>query len=241
MVDTVHTKYYHIHLELLPCASHTASSLIAYSHYLSIHLSIYLSVYLSIYLSIYLPIYLVLLLRLRLLPLFFFDWSHFFLTPDILTTILLLTIFYLNCMQRIESVEIHLKTFSLSFFLRHLAALESKETKRKTREKEKDAERYTHHSAIVVEGGGGGTGDDDDASCSSVNSLLSSTTCNTVATTALQPSKALTHMQMHALEPGNQRRDITTTRFLPLIVDEEHADRALSLLQEELLRLDRLV
>ena len=133
-----------------------------------------------------------------------------------------------------------MKTFSLSFFLRHLAALNSKETKRKIREKEKDAERDTHHGAVVVEGGGG-AGDDDDASCSSVNSLLSSTTCNTVATTALQSSKALSHMQTEALNPGNQRRDITTTRFLPLIVDEEHADRALSLLQEELLRLDRLV
>jgi hypothetical protein len=28
-------------------------------------------------------------------------------------------------------------------------------------------------------------------------------------------------------------------RFLPLIIDEEHAERALPLLQEELLRLDR--
>jgi hypothetical protein len=139
-----------------------------------------------------------------------------------------------------------LKTFSLSFFLRHLAALESRESKRKTREiereeKEKDTEKETHHGMVVLEGGGGVGGDDDDASCSSVNSLLSSTTCNTVATTALQTSKALQRMQAQALNIGDQRRDITSTRFLPLIVDEEHADRALPLLQEELLRLDRCV
>ena len=144
-------------------------------------------------------------------------------------------------------MEIHLKTFSLSFFLRHLAALESRELKRKTREierereKEKDTEKETHHGTVALEGGGGGGGDDDDASCSSFNSLLSSTTCNTVATTALQTSKALQRMQAQALNTGNQRRDITSTRFLPLIVDEEHADRALPLLQEELLRLDRCV
>jgi hypothetical protein len=145
-------------------------------------------------------------------------------------------------------VEIHLKTFSLSFFLRHLAALESRESKRKTREierekeKEKDTEKEAPHGILVLEGGGGGGGgDDDDASCSSVNSLLSSTTCNTVATTALQTSEALQRMQAQALNTGNQRRDITSTRFLPLIVDEEHADRALPLLQEELLRLDRCV
>ena len=137
-----------------------------------------------------------------------------------------------------------MKTFSLSFFLRHLAALESRESKRRTREikrekeKEKDTEREIHHGTGALEGGGGG-GDDDDASCSSVNSLLSSTTCNTVATTALQTSTALKRMQAQALHTGDQRRDITSTRFLPLIVDEEHADRALPLLQEELLRLDR--
>ena len=113
-----------------------------------------------------------------------------------------------------------LKCFSLTYYLRHLAALKERDMKLKR------------------DGIGMGAGieavDDDDASCVSTSSLLSNTTTNTATTIAsnlnLYPSSS-------ALTSRDDRK--FTTRFLPLIVDEEHAHRALPLLLEEFLRLDR--
>lgn len=126
IADTVHTKYYYIYLQLLTCASHTSSSIKAHSHYPYIHLSIYhLSIYLLLPVLILCLPTLISCQRHSFAPLFitfitlsftfiysffcfffvsysffffffFFLWSHLFLSHDIFTTILLLTIFSLN-------------------------------------------------------------------------------------------------------------------------------------------------
>ena len=125
-------------------------------------------------------------------------------------------------MQRIQSAEVQLKCFSLTYFLRHVASLRDKEAM----ERDRDLKPGD---------------DDDDASCCTENSLRSTCTLNTIGTAA---SGANYKNDRHS-KRGVEKKSIediqprTTTRFLPLIVDEEHAERALPLLQEELLRLDR--
>ena len=123
----------------------------------------------------------------------------------------------------------HLKCVSLTYFLRYKTALKERELKDRDVDKDKDKDKDKGFRDPF-----GGIGDDDDASCSSVYSHFSANTRNTASTSASHfPLKS------HARSRADERRTLSTTRFLPLIVDEEHADRALPLLQEELLRLDR--
>ena len=83
-----------------------------------------------------------------------------------------------------------------------------------------------------------GVCDDDDASCTSINSVSTyNTTTTNVSTINISRNR---NKQLRNSEHNmTDTRTVTTTRFLPLIIDEEHAERALPLLQEELLRLDR--
>ena len=126
--------------------------------------------------------------------------------------------------QRIESATVQQKCFSLTYFLQHISALKVKEAK---------AIENVNESIDPS-----GACDDDDASCTSINSLC---TYNTVATNV----STMNISQNPNIQLRNNKhniadtRTVTTTRFLPLIIDEEHAERALPLLQEELLRLDR--
>ena len=120
MTDTVHTKYYYHHLQLLTCTSHIASSIKAHSHYPSIHLSMYLLLpvlilYLRTFISCqrhsFAPLFITFIplsftFIYSFICFFFFSYSfffyfsfllsHLFLIHDILTTILLLTMFSLN-------------------------------------------------------------------------------------------------------------------------------------------------
>jgi hypothetical protein len=124
---------------------------------------------------------------------------------------------------------VHLKCVSLTYFLRYKTALKERELKDRDVDKDKNKDKDKEFRDPF-----GGIGDDDDASCSSVYSHFSANTRNTASTSASHfPLKS------HARSRADERRTLSTTRFLPLIVDEEHADRALPLLQEELLRLDR--
>lgn len=121
----------------------------------------------------------------------------------------------------------HLKCVSLTYFLRYKTALRERAKEKERETKDRDADKDNEFRDPF-----GGIGDDDDASCSSVYSHFSTNTINT-ANASLHPPKS------HTRSRAEERRTLSTTRFLPLIVDEEHADRALPLLQEELLRLDR--
>jgi hypothetical protein len=122
---------------------------------------------------------------------------------------------------------VHLKCVSLTYFLRYKTALKERELKDRDVDRNKDKDKEFRDPF-------GGIGDDDDASCSSVYSHYSTNTRNTASTSASHFA-----LKSHTRSHADERRTLSTTRFLPLIVDEEHADRALPLLQEELLRLDR--
>ena len=101
------------------------------------------------------------------------------------------------------------------------------------------AGQYNQFGQAGPPGGTGGypfdaeTAQDDVASVSSAASARTNSTFNSFRPLPRgRPAAAPSSTHSRRAHPG--------VRFLPLIIDEEHAERALPLLVEELLRLDRL-
>jgi hypothetical protein len=151
---------------------------------------------------------------------------------------------------RIESVNVQMRCMSLTYFLQNIAEWKNVDSNSNSgNNHNSNSNNSNNNSNISTNYRQEGVPD----KLSTANSASSSSTGANSSTATAAPTQdnfspsassmkydRKTVNRLRAAKRNKDSKSRYTTRFLPLIIDEEHAVRALPLLTEELLRLDRL-